>query len=113
MSLILKAAQSRSSSPAVADALGYSKLCQNLALGAWSRLYLLQNLGLLICGHMLARPSSSVGIDVFSNGEDQETARLRSALSRFRAVVSWRVASRVVSRLRRCLPASMNSLVHE
>ncbi len=79
MSLILKAAQSRSSSPAVADALGYSKLCQNLALGAWSRLYLLQNLGLLICGHLLARPSSSVGIDVFSNGEDQETARAPDA----------------------------------
>ena len=32
MSLILKAAQSRSSSPAVADALGYSKLCRNLRL---------------------------------------------------------------------------------
>ena len=90
MSTILKASLPCSGSPAVAVALGYSKLCQNLALGAWSRLYLLQNLGLLICGHMLARPSSSVGIDVFSNGEDQETARPPdSSGPRFLASEQW------------------------
>jgi len=90
MPSILKASLSRSSSPAVADALGYSKLCQNLALGAWSRLDLIQNLGLLNCGDLLARPSSSVGIDVFSNGEDQETARGPDALGpRFLASEQW------------------------
>ncbi|MAP38691.1 MAG: hypothetical protein CL879_03645 [Dehalococcoidia bacterium] len=35
MHSILKASLSVSGFPAVAAALGYSKLCQNLALGAW------------------------------------------------------------------------------
>ena len=43
MPSILKASLPVSGSPAKAVALGYSKLCQNLALVTWSRLYLLQN----------------------------------------------------------------------
>ena len=86
---------------------------------AWSpgRLHLLKGLGLLVDAHALAVPSSRLGADVFfrrrRSSDSSVTRCLKSTLSRLRALISWRVASRVASRLKRCLPDSMNSLVQE
>ena len=76
MSTILKSPLALPGFPAVVRALGNTQLSHDLALGTVGGFDLFQNLSFLIGAHAPGRPSSSVGIAVFSNDEDQRTVQL-------------------------------------
>ena len=104
--------------PAVVRAFWNTWLLQHLALRTGRRVHFEQQAGLLTGAHPLVPVADSGnGAATFfkRNTSDDSSATncLRSAFSRLSCSISYWVASRTVSRLSLCLPASRNSFVHE
>jgi hypothetical protein len=99
--------------PSVISAPGHLQLGQQLAFACAGVLHLRQDFLLLLEAHtaVFSRVGRAVFLYRWTSRDRSATNCFRSWFSRFSAPISWRVASLIVSRISRSLPASMNSLV--